>query len=257
MSATFASTEVARSATLALRWRSHSAGPAAHRRRPDCRPIFTPRTEAQLYALTDDDLVRYIAEAKRADARDAAITAMHLLLYKREGWMRNEVGKHMPRHLAHHQDVVADWVIDRVTRQLLKLPLRGESAGEFVNYCKRAISKRWIDFFRTTQGKTLEREAILPSERQGEDGAPVDRLGEDLDVDALADRLDLLAITDRALASMTNPDHVAIVRRRLFDDQPSRQVAEEFGTSPDNVDQIASRFRKTVRAECEAQGVRR
>lgn len=257
MLASTTSTVVARSAGVALRWRQPPAHSAPHRRRIRRTAIFTPRTEAQLYALADEDLVRYIAEARRAGARHAAITATHVLLYKREGWMRHEVGKHLPRHLAHHQDVVADWVIDRITRQLLKLPLRGESAGAFVTYCKEAIHKRCIDFFRTTQGKTLERQAMLPSEHQGEDGAPADRLGEDLDVDALADRLDLLAVTDGVLASMTNPDHVAIVRRRLFDDQPSRQVAEEFGTSPENVDQIVSRFRKAVRTACEAQGVRR
>ena len=58
-----------------------------------------------------------------------------------------------------------------------------------------------------------------------------------------------------ALARMSNADHVAIVRRAFWDDQPSKDVAEEFGTTAANVDQIKTRFRKLVREECEARGV--
>jgi hypothetical protein len=54
---------------------------------------------------------------------------------------------------------------------------------------------------------------------------------------------------------MDNAEHVAILRRAIWDDQPSKTVAEEFGTSAMNVDQIKTRFKRLVREECERRGV--
>ena len=204
--------------------------------------------------MPDDELVRYLADAKRTKQREHAVTAMHMLLFKHEDHMRYLVGVQVPRHLRHHVDVVADWVIERVSKSLLKLPLRGESAGEFVNYYKAAIHGRVIDFFRTTEGKTLEREQRLPSEHDGDDGV-VDTLGEEADIDALVAQLDFEAVAAAALARMQNAEHVAIVRRGFWDDQPSKVVAAELGTTPANVDQVKTRFRRLVREECEARGV--
>jgi DNA-directed RNA polymerase specialized sigma24 family protein len=217
--------------------------------------MFRPRTELQLHKMGDEELVRYVVDAKRAGRQEEAETGMFILLFKHESRMRYRVSLQVPAHLQKHADAVADWVVPRVWDSLLKLPLRGESVGEFVNYYKAAVRGRVIDFFKTTEGKTLERQEQLPSEHQGEPGTRADALGEDFDVDAVIAQIDLEEIVDAALGQMDNSEHIAIIRRAFWDDQASNAVAEEFGTSAMNVDQIKSRFRKLLREECERRGV--
>lgn len=108
----------------------------------------------------------------------------------------------------------------------------------------------------TTQGQAIEKQAPLPAERQGEDDAPADDLGEDFDIDRAIAQASIAEALEAALARMDNAEHVAILRRAMpiWDDQPSKLVAEEFGTTAMNVDQIKSRFRAFVREECERRG---
>jgi hypothetical protein len=216
---------------------------------------FVPRSEPELAAMPDEQLVRYVAGAKRAGATDHATTGTFMLLYRHEPRMRNRVRARLPRHLAHHADTVADRVLERVTKSALTLAFRGGSVGEWVRWWTVAIDRQYVSFFRTREGKALEREAPLPSERQGEDDeAPPDRLGVDLDVDALLSRTMGAEIVQSVLDAMDNPEHVAILRRAIWDDQASKLVADEFGTTDMNVDQIKTRFKRDLRAECERRG---
>ena len=182
------------------------------------------------------------------------MTATFILLYLHEERIRNRVRLRIPRHLQHHADTVADWVLERVTRSALKLPLRGESVGEWVNWWKEAVRRQVISFWRSAQGKALEREAALPSERRDDDDGPADTLGVELDVDRLLAQACYDEVIDVALANLGERNR-AIVRAAFWDDRPSKDVADEMGTSANNVDQIKSRFRDAVRAECERRGL--
>jgi hypothetical protein len=206
--------------------------------------------------MADEELVRYVADAKRAGAREHAVTATHMLLFKHEARMLARVRLRLPTHLQHQAQTVADWVLERVTRSALKLPVRGESVGEWVNWWGAAIDRQVISFWRTTQGQALEKQSRLPAEHQGEDDAPADDLGEDFDVDRVIAQASIAEALEAAVGRMDNAEHVAILRRAMliWDDQPSKLVAEEFGTTAMNVDQIKSRFRTLVREECELRG---
>jgi hypothetical protein len=48
-----------------------------------------------------------------------------VLLWLHEDRMRNRVRLRLPPHLRHHDETVAEWVLERVTRSALKLPLEG------------------------------------------------------------------------------------------------------------------------------------
>jgi hypothetical protein len=205
--------------------------------------------------MPDEELIRYIAAAKAAGAMTDAVTATHLLLWLHEERMRNRVRLRLPRHLQHHAETVAEWVLERVTRSALGLPLKGSSVGEWVNWWGSAIDRQVISFWRSKQGQSLEEEARLPSEHEGEEDAPPDRLGVDFDTDRVLARALYGQIVNAVLQSMDNAEHVAILRRAIWDDQPSKTVAEEFGTSAMNVDQIKTRFKRLVREECERRGV--
>jgi DNA-directed RNA polymerase specialized sigma24 family protein len=216
--------------------------------------IFLPRSDLELAGMSDEGLLRYAAEAKRANAPEPAQQAMWHLLFRDEGRVRARVALKLPAHLRHHRDVVATWVLERVFDSALKLQLRGESIGEFRRYCNIVVDRQYVSFWRTQQGKAIENETELPG--YADDGdAGRDLRGGDLDVDALVRRVELREVVEVVTGRLSH-DHAAIVRRAIWDDQASKDVAAEFGTSAANVDQITSRFRRELRAECERRGVR-
>jgi hypothetical protein len=75
--------------------------------------------------MSDTELVRYVAAAKASGATEEAVTATFVLLWLHEDRMRNRVRLRLPPHLRHHDETVAEWVLERVTRSALKLPLEG------------------------------------------------------------------------------------------------------------------------------------
>jgi len=169
--------------------------------------------------------------------------------------MRARVALRLPDHLAHHADTVAEWVLERVMRSALKLPLEGEHPGQWVNWWGTAIDRKVISFWRSVQGQALETETDLPSEHEGEEGKRPDRLGEELDVDALVSRLSYGEIVHSVLDSMDNQTHAAIVRAAYSGEPSSAEVADEFATTAQNVDQVKRRFRQELRAECDRLGI--
>jgi hypothetical protein len=205
--------------------------------------------------MQDEELVRYVAEARRAGAREHAITATHMLLFKHEDRMRRRIRMRVPNHLRHHAESVADWVLERVARSALALQVRGESVGEWVNWWTNAIDRQVVSYWRTAQGKALERSEWLPSEHDGEEGSPADWLGEDLDLDRLISQVSYGEAIEAALSSLDNDHHVAILRRAIWDDQASKVVAAELGETDANVDQIKTRFKRALREECERRGL--
>lgn len=212
-------------------------------------------SDRHLFDLEDGELLRYIAHAKKTGRLEDGTRAAHVLLFRHEPRMRARVALRLPKHLAHHSETVAEWVLERVMRSALKLPLEGEHPGQWVNWWGAAIDRQVISFWRSTQGQTLEAEKELPSEHEGEEGKRPDRLGEELDIDALLRRLSYGEIVNSVLDSMDNQSHAGIVRAAYSGDLSSAEVAERFDTTPQNVDQVKSRFRKALRAECERQDV--
>ena len=222
---------------------------------PSSRP-FVPRSEAQLSRLSDEELVAYVARAKRAKADEHARTATFLLLYRHEQRMRRKVQAQLPAFLAHHADTIEEWVLAKVWGSALKLPLKGESAGEWTNWWKQVVTRQVVSFWRSTQGQALEKEIEWPDQRAvGDDDATgADTIGEHFDIDALALSLDYRAAIDAAMGDL-NATHRAIVEAAYFEDRPSKDVGAEFGETHDNVDQIKKRFRNALRAELVVRGV--
>jgi DNA-directed RNA polymerase specialized sigma24 family protein len=228
-----------------------SASRPSTRRRPGA---FVPLADEALYALAPEELLAYIAAAKRAGVHEHAESAVHMLLFREESRMRIRIAMHLPAHLRHHESTVAEWVLDRVMRAALKLQFEGESVGEWVNWMKTTIRRQVVSFWRSPQGKLLERERMLDSEHEGTDGVQ-DRLGTANDEDRLVSRLDTDGAIEAVRGRMSNPAHIAIVDSAFWEDRPSRDIAEAHGTTVANVDQIKSRFRKELRAELIARGI--
>jgi len=218
-----------------------------------------PLADVELFALEDYELVAYIARAKVAGNLDRATAATHVLLYKHEDRMRHRISLRLPEHLWHHTDTVTDWVLHRVTRSALTLPLEGESIGEWVNWWTTAINRQVISFWRSRKGQALEAEVALPEEHEGEEDEGgrqrLNTLGEDFDVDAHLTALVRDQAIERVLSGMKNKRHVEIIEAAIFEDLPSKDVARRFDTSVANVDKIKSRFKEGLMQELARQGI--
>lgn len=212
-------------------------------------------SDRELFDLEESELLSYIARARAGGHIDDGMRATHVLLYRHEPRMRARVALRLPKHLAHHAETVAEWVLERVMRSALKLPLEGEHVGQWVNWWGAAIDRQVISFWRSAQGQALATEKELPSEHEGEEGKGPDRLGEELDIDAVLSRLCHGEMVNTVLQSMENQTHAAIVRAAYSGDPSSAEVAERFDTTAENVDQVKSRFRRNLRAACEHQGI--
>lgn len=206
--------------------------------------------------LPDEQLVAYVARAKRCGADEHATTATFHLLYRHEQRMRRKVQAQLPAFLSHHAVTIEEWVLEKVWGSALKLPLKGESAGEWTNWWKMVVTRQVVSFWRSTQGQALEKEIEWPDQRvAGDDDATgADTVGADFDIDALALSLDYRSTIDAALAQL-NETHQAIVEAAYFEDRPSKDVGTEFGETHDNVDQIKKRFRNALRGELVARGL--
>jgi DNA-directed RNA polymerase specialized sigma24 family protein len=216
---------------------------------------FRRRSETELDPMDAQELLRHIAAAKRSKDLSQARTATHMLLYKYERFIRRRVALRLPEHLMHHQDTVATWVLKKLMDSALKLTLKGESVGEWVNWYGTAVDRQVISFFRTTEGKALERETRLPSEHEGDEGAPPDHVATGLDAERIIAQACYAGLVQEVLDQLLNPMHVAVVRAAFFDDQASTDIALIHGTTAANVDQIKSRFKKALRALCQQRGV--
>ncbi|MEJ7784894.1 MAG: sigma factor-like helix-turn-helix DNA-binding protein [Solirubrobacteraceae bacterium] len=222
---------------------------------PSSRP-FVPRTDAELSELPDDELVAYVARAKKSKAEEHARTAMFLLLYRHEKRMRGKVRARLPAFLSHHSETIEEWVLANVWESALKLPLKGDSPGEWTNWWKQVVTRQVVSFWRSKQGQALEKEIEWPDQRAGGDEGSngEDTVGADFDIDALALSLDYRAAIGTALDTLSEK-HRAIVQEAYLADRPSKDVGAEFDETYDNVDQIKKRFRDALRAELVARGV--
>jgi hypothetical protein len=219
-----------------------------------------PLSDAELVALGDEELVAYIARARRAGNGDSAVSATHILLYRHEERMRSRIALRLPEHLWHHRDTVAEWVLERVARSALRLNFEGETIGEWISWWTTAINLKVISFWRSAQGQALEAETELPSEAADETSNRPPRrqpseLTSELDVEALCTRLVSGDVVERVLRQTRNPTHRRIIRDGELLRGPSKVVAARHGTTPNNVDQIRRRFRTKLAEELRREGI--
>lgn len=257
--ATLTQSPTARDASVGLRLACGPRPPALVRARPrgERLRMFIPKNELQLAELSDDDLVRYVARAKKANELAHATTATFMLLYRHESRMRRRVQAQLPAFLAHLSDAVEDYVLERVWDSALKLPLEGQSVGEWVNWWKTAIGRQVISFWRSRQGQALERETEWPSEREDDTGKRrPDPIGREMDVDSVLDSVEYAAVIDRVLETRNDRDR-QIISAAVFEDRASKDVGKDFDETPVNVDKIKSRFRIDLRAELGRRGLDR
>lgn len=218
--------------------------------------MSTSSASTPLHDADDEALLQRLAHGKRTGDLDQAREAMHHLLFRHERRMRRRVGLRLPEHLAHHEDTVATWVLERVMRSALMLGLEGTSVGEWVRWYGTVIDRQVVSFFRTAQGQALEQEAAVEvGARSDDDAAPRYEPVEEPDEERAVAQICHTGLVQDVLGRMENQMHVAVIQDAFFEDRPSAEVAARHGTTAANVDRIKTRFREAVREECGRVGV--
>lgn len=202
-------------------------------------------SDLELDRLGDDALVAYVVRAREAGDLDAMRVGIQVLTFGLQGLVRSRVRVKMERR----PEVDVDMVTAEVIGGAELVAFRGETIGEFRTLLNRILARRVADYYRSLRGQADQ--DPLVEEHGGEEEVWGDVLRDPGDFSGI-EAHDLL---DRHLAELS-PAHRAAVGRRLAG-YSAREAAElvnnhfdeELPTpmTPQNVDQIFSRFRRRHR----------
>jgi RNA polymerase sigma factor (sigma-70 family) len=193
---------------------------------------FRKKTEQELTALGEDDLIAYLLDARAAGDRDASGLAVSMLVF---GFMANieyRVAMKVPA------ESVED-VSKSVLLSALASPFDGGSVGEFRNWIGRIVQRRIADFHRDPRREM--RTDPLPTEHQGDD----DVWGEEPAAEFEGDTVDVRRAIETAYSEL-NPLHQQVIDLSIWEDLPAGDVAERLDVSPANVHKITQRFRDRI-----------
>jgi RNA polymerase sigma factor (sigma-70 family) len=196
---------------------------------------FRPQTDHGLSQLTDEKLIAYVREASRAGDTKAAKRALAILVYGYAGIVRGRMSLRVPREAV---EEAADEALVRAVGSAFD----GSSRGEFRGWLNTIIERTAADFYRKRDRRP--KETRLPSEHLGSE----DVWGQEPASDSEAGVVELRIVVDQVMAHLSDP-HQRVVELHVLDGLSAAEVCERLdGMTPDNVAQVASRFRKRLRA---------
>ena len=205
-----------------------------------------PLSDTELARLGDDELVAYALRARASGDGDAADLALQIFAFGLEDALRAFVRSRLDSHGDAAIEEVAERALEDAIRSIRGL--RGETAPEARAFVFKIARLRIADFHRRGRVRT----------------APLDAGAEAGGSDAAA--IDTGLLLEGTLAEL-RPDHKLVVEHFVLSGYSARETAElvrrrldgraDDSMSEQNVHQIASRFRRDLRArleEAERQG---
>ncbi|MDQ3759170.1 MAG: hypothetical protein M3331_04420, partial [Actinomycetota bacterium] len=149
----------------------------------------------ELAGLPDEQLIAYVARARRAGAIDAAKLGLSVFAFRRhDDLVRRALAKMPTREDA--EDVAAQTI-----RDIFKAAFDGESVGEAFNFTKRILGRRIADWHEARKPTDALPEDLSDDERRRRDAAisPDDTGGVDAQ-DAI----------DRQLEELSGPHRMVV-----------------------------------------------
>lgn len=197
---------------------------------------FTPCPEHELVDLDDDALIAHARAAREHGNREQAVLAIRVLVFGYWPRVKQRVALKIPKEDV--EDVASDVLESAITSAF-----RGASTGEFIAWLNTISQRRIADYHRRREGKPT-----TTSLSAGED--------EDLDLPAPSEAgyAETQMVITQVLATLKET-HRTAVEQHVLDQRPAKEVGVELGLSEDNVAQIASRFRRKLRAALEGGDV--
>lgn len=219
------------------------SSPSSPRRRlrpcPRVGGGFRELSDAELDALPDADLVRYVALARRTHNLDAAGRALAILAWGYEPYITVRVARKVPRHAIEN---VVQKVLESVERDALegRVPFSGSAVPEFRAWLERIVRRRIADFYRDPRSQ-MTRMGLAEEAEEDEYGVQ------------LVSRDDAAAIPDQLLVrealDALSPRHRDVARMSELEGHSAAEIAAAIpGVSPSNVYKISERFRTHVEA---------
>jgi RNA polymerase sigma factor (sigma-70 family) len=201
---------------------------------------FQPHPDHELSALDDEALITYVREAREASDRAAARRGLMVLVCGYERDVQRRLSTRLPPHAV--DDVAHDALV-----RAIAAAFDGTSVGEFRSWLHTIVDRSAADFFRRAGRRP--KETLLPSEHTGED----DVWGAEPFQESETGAVELRIITEEVMATFSEK-HRQVTKLHIFGALPASEVCDRIdGMSPDNVAQIASRFRAKLRARLEPE----
>ena len=202
---------------------------------------FREMKDYELDGLPDEQLVAYVAKARRAGALDAAHVGLAVFANRRfDDLVRRALAK-MPSR-ADAEDVAA-----QTLRDVFKAAFDGQSVGEAVKFMNTILARRIADWH-----DSRKQAEPLPEDQDDEDAWGRDAAT----VDDETARVDLAAVVAQIYDQLESDPHRQVVDDYVFGGYGAKETADRVNTSfPDldppmsdqNVHKIASRFRQDLR----------
>jgi RNA polymerase sigma factor (sigma-70 family) len=197
---------------------------------------FRARADHELASFSDEELVRYVRQARAAGDQEAARRGIAVLVYGFLPLVRSRVAVKVPSALV--DDVAHD-----VMLRCLGSAFDRDSLGEFRSWLDTILQRTVADFYRA-QERTLDL-GPLPDEDSAAGGVG---LGVEDDSAAVM----LRWIVERVMGRLS-AEHQIVIRLHVFAGLSAPEVCDRVpGMAAGNVNQIASRFRQRVRSDLES-----
>jgi len=197
-------------------------------------PAFKIRPDHELDQLSDDALITYLREASDAGEHEAGKRALAILIYGHAANVERRMGFKIPRHAV--EEAAHEALVSAVASAF-----DGTSQGEFRSWLNTITDRTAVNWFRRRDRRPQE--TLLPSEHSGDEEV----WGEEPASASETGAVELRLILEEVMAELS-PDHRRVIELHVLDGLPAAETCEHIdGMSPDNVAQIAFRFRRRLR----------
>ncbi|HEX8101599.1 MAG TPA: RNA polymerase sigma factor [Solirubrobacteraceae bacterium] len=200
---------------------------------------FHARPDHEIHALADEAILEHATSARAAGRPDQAARALQILAFGYRDIVTVRVAAKVPAQDV--EDVADAGLLRAVASALRPGAFSGGSVGEFRSWMHTIVDRQVADYWRKVERSP--REAPLPDEHEGEDGArpPAGSTPDETGA------VDVQAVIEQTIAELSDV-HGAAVEAYVFAGLSATETAAEIGDgmTENNVHQIAARFRRRV-----------
>jgi len=196
---------------------------------------FRPRHEHELNALSDDELIAYIRDARAAGALEPARVALQVLIFGHWNIVVARLRMKLPGHVV--EDTAGDVIARAITSTFA-----GASVGEFKSWLNTILRRAIVDFYRDRE-RTIATDPLF----RDHDDHPAPEPGSPDHAGYVETQMVIQSVLDELRGDHRAVVEIVVLQGRMADDA----CAEVAGMTPDNVYQVVRRFRVRLREALE------
>jgi RNA polymerase sigma factor (sigma-70 family) len=198
---------------------------------------FRELRDDELAKRSDDELIDYMRKARAAGAQAAGRQALSALVWGHVGNVRRRMALRLPSY------AVEDAAHDALVRAIGSA-FDGTSVGQFRSWLSTITNRTIADFYRYRERHPDPDPLGGGCEGEDERGSRFEPA-----VGSEDGAVEMQVVIDEVMGEL-NEDHRRVIELHVFGALPARDVCSQMeGMSPDNVAQIASRFRTRLREQ--------